>query len=181
MASQVVWGIGATFISGAAEAWIADEIGPDVASHAYLRAAQVGRFTGLLGIGLSVALGSIQLAVPIVVGGALFLVLAGFLLLFMPEQGFQPMPPEERHSWRALTRTLRDGVRLVRVRPALVIVLFSSLFYGMFSEGADRLWRAHLLENFTLPALGSLDPIVWFGIINAVGMGLAILSTEVAR
>jgi DHA3 family tetracycline resistance protein-like MFS transporter len=27
--SQVIWGIGWTFISGAHDAWIADEIGPD--------------------------------------------------------------------------------------------------------------------------------------------------------
>lgn len=51
----------------------------------------------------------------------------------------------------------------------------------MFSEGVDRLWAAHILENFTLPPLGELEPVVWFGIINAGGMALSIATTEVAQ
>ncbi len=181
MVAQVVWGIGATFISGAADAWIADEMGPEAAGRAYLRAAQIGQVTGLVGIGLSAVLGSFQIALPIVLGGGLFVLLAGFLALFMPEEGFRPAPPEARRSWRGLTGTLREGGRLVRARPVLVIVLFISLLYGMFSEGVDRLWTAHILENFTLPPLGALEPVVWFGIINAVGMALSIATTEVAQ
>ena len=40
------------------------------------------------------------------------------------------------------------------------------------------MWTAHLLDNFTLPALGQLDEIVWFGIISAVGTPLSLLITE---
>ena len=36
LAAQVIWGLGATFISGALEAWIADEVGEERAGHAYL-------------------------------------------------------------------------------------------------------------------------------------------------
>jgi MFS transporter, DHA3 family, tetracycline resistance protein len=42
-----------------------------------------------------------------------------------------------------------------------------SLVAGAAGEGFDKLWEAHLLLDFTLPALGSLQPVVWFGIINA--------------
>src|SRR5689334_6046268 len=56
LAAQVVWGVGATFVSGAAEAWLADETSEDVAAAGYLRGAQLGQVAGLLGIGVSVAL-----------------------------------------------------------------------------------------------------------------------------
>ncbi|MGH9174684.1 MAG: MFS transporter, partial [Vicinamibacterales bacterium] len=67
--SQVICGIGFTFLSGAEEAWIADEIGEERAGHAYVRGSQVGRVGSLAGIPIAIALGSVDLALPIVVGG----------------------------------------------------------------------------------------------------------------
>jgi DHA3 family tetracycline resistance protein-like MFS transporter len=63
----------------------------------------------------------------------------------------------------------------------LLIILGIGLFYGLYSEGYDRLWTKHLLETFTLPLLGDLEPVVWFGIINAMGMLLSLGGTEIAR
>src|SRR5579863_4708551 len=68
--SQVIWGIGISFTSGAQEAWISDEIGEDRAAHAFLRASQAGVLSSLIGAGISVVLGSIRINLPIVVGGA---------------------------------------------------------------------------------------------------------------
>src|SRR4051794_13324368 len=64
LGAQVVWGIGATFVSGALEAWLSDETSEEVASPAYLRAAQVSHATSLVGIGASVALAAIGGAPP---------------------------------------------------------------------------------------------------------------------
>ncbi len=182
--SQVIWGIGITFISGALDAWISDEIGVDRAGRAYLRGAQVGQFAALFGIALSVALGSIVLQAPVVIGGALFVALAVFLLLVMPEEGFAPIPVEERRSWQQIRGqmggTARDALRLLRLRPALLGIMAISLIYGAYSEGFDRLWQAQLIEAFTLPALGQMAFVVWFGIIGAVSMLLSIGVTEVA-
>jgi len=41
LVAQVIWGLGATFLSGATQAWISDEIGDSAASRAFLRASQV--------------------------------------------------------------------------------------------------------------------------------------------
>jgi hypothetical protein len=89
--------------------------------------------------------------------------------------------PAERESWRAMGRTVKDGMRMVRVRPILLTILAISAVYGMAGEGFDRLWAPHLLENFTLPPLGQFEPVVWFGIIQAGGMLLTIGATEIAR
>mgnify|MGYP006183429285 CR=1 FL=1 len=45
--------------------------------------------------------------VAILGGGALFLLLGLFLLLFMPETGFEPAPQDERNSFGAVGQTLR--------------------------------------------------------------------------
>jgi len=50
LASQLVWGIGYTFTSGAYDAWLVDEVGQDQAGNAFMRGSQVGRLAGLLGI-----------------------------------------------------------------------------------------------------------------------------------
>jgi DHA3 family tetracycline resistance protein-like MFS transporter len=56
-----------------------------------------------------------------------------------------------------------------------------SIFYGLYSEALDRLWAAHLLKNFTLPTMGGLKAVTWFGIIGMAGMLLSMLSTEIVR
>jgi DHA3 family tetracycline resistance protein-like MFS transporter len=180
--AQLLWGLGATFTSGATEAWLADEVGEAKAGPAYLRGAQMGQLGSLLGIVVSIALASLtQVNIPILVGGGLFLGLALFLIVVMPEQGFTPTPTGDRNSWHSMAQTLRSGVGLVRTSPLLLTILGIGAIYGMFSEGLDRLWTAHLLHNFTLPSLGWFEPIVWFGIIDGVAMLISILTTELAR
>lgn len=178
--AQVLWGIGYTFTSGAEQAWIADEVGEEKAGDAFVRASQIGRIGGLIGIPLSVGLASVHVTLPIVLGGALFAALALVLALIMPENGFAPTPRDERETCRTLTRTFTDGVRLVRGRAILVTFLGVSVFYGLYSEALDRLWAAHLLD-IGLPGLGPLEPVAWFGIISALAMLLSLGATELVR
>jgi DHA3 family tetracycline resistance protein-like MFS transporter len=178
--AQVLWGIGHTFTSGATEAWITDEIGEDKVGRVFMRASQIGGIVGLVGIGLSVLLASIHIQLPIILGGISFIGLAVFLMLFMPENGFTPTPPAERESWQEMKNTLRDGVRLTRARPILLTILGIGLFFGLYSEGFDRLWTPHLLHDFVLPSFGGLQPVVWIGALEAVSSLLSIGATQIA-
>ena len=178
--SQVIWGLGYTFTSGASEAWISDEIGEEAAAQAFVRGAQLGTVGGLLGIVVGIALASVQLNLPIVLGGALMIALAALLALWMPERGFKPLQREERSSWSAMATTLRAGIALLRQRPVLRIVLLVELVSGLYSEGFDRLWQKHILESYTLPTLRGIElqPVVWFGLFDLVGGLCAIGLTE---
>lgn len=179
--AQVLWGLGYTFTSGATDAWIADEVGEIEAGRAFLRGAQVDQIGSLIGVGAAVVLGSLAINLPIVAGGFAFVGLGVFLAVFMPETGFKPRPKTERNSWRSLANTFRSGARSVRARPVLITILIIGAIGGAASESFDRLWRKHLLDTFTFPALGSLQPVVWFGIIDAVAMLLSIAATEIVR
>jgi len=179
--SSAIAGLGYTLISGAEEAWIADEIGAERAGRLYLRGAQLGQVGAVFGIVASVALASIQLQIPIILAGCLQISLAGFLALAMPEAGFHRALRSERASWRALGATLGQGVRLVRLRPVLLTIFGITAFWGMASEGVDRLSPDHFLTDFSLPAIGTLDPIYWFGAMGIGGMLLSIAGNEVVR
>lgn len=181
LVGQVVAGLGYTFLSGATSAWIVDEIGLERAGRAFLRGAQAEQIFAFCGIFVSVALASVSLQLAIVCGGILLVLLAAFLALLMPESGFQRRPASDRESWRRFIATFRAGFNLVRARQILLLIALAAIIHGAFSEGFDRLWITHLLQNFSLPPLGQFDEIVWFGIISAVSMPLSLALTEVLR
>jgi len=178
---QVVWGIGATFSSGALEAWVADELGEEQAGRAYLRASQVSSIAAFFGAGLSVALASVRLNLGIQVGALGMMVIGAFLLLAMPEDGYTPTPREDRTTWQQMGHTFREGIGAVRARPALITIFTIVAIYAAFSEGFDRLATAHLLQSFTLPALGPLKPVAWFGLISVVSTLLSLGPMEFLR
>jgi DHA3 family tetracycline resistance protein-like MFS transporter len=99
----------------------------------------------------------------------------------MPEEGFAPVPPEDRTTWGLMLETVRDARAMVRRQPVLLVLLGMALFYGLYSEGFDRLWTPHLLENFALPLVDVVEPVVWFGVIRGVLLLVSLAATEVAR
>jgi DHA3 family tetracycline resistance protein-like MFS transporter len=179
--AQVLWGLGYTFTSGATQAWVGDELGPEGAGRAFLRGAQLAQAGGLAAIPVSVALGRMDLALPIVLGGLCMIGLAAFLALAMTEEHFTPTPREERSTWGMMLKTARDARRAMRRQPLLLSLLGIGLFYGLYSEGFDRLWTPHLLQNFTFPLVGALEPVVWFGIIDAALRVISLGATELAN
>jgi len=178
---QALFGIGSSLADGAEQAWIADEVGEERVGRIFLLSSQIGLLGGLVGALVSVGLASIRLNLPVILGGICTVILAVFLIAFMPENGFHPTPKAERQSWRQMSTTFRDGLRVVRGRPVLIIILLIALFYGLYSEGFDRLSAAHFLTNFTFPVLWSFKSVVWFGLFSVVGTLLSLISTEVVR
>jgi len=144
----------------------------------YLRASQVEQGASLLGIASSVALARWGLQAPILTGALIILATGIFLIIAMRETSFVPAARTERNSWKATLVTVRDGMRTIRRSPFLVTFVLIALFAGMSSEGYDRLWEAHLLENIPFPALLDLQSTTWFGIIAALSSVLSIVVTE---
>ena len=177
--AQVLWGLGYTFTSGATEAWIADEVGEARAGDAFLRGSQAGTLGGLVAIPFSVAVGTLSVRLPILIGGGLLIGLALFLALTMTEEGFSPTPPEERTTWGLMLKTVGDARQLTRRQPVLLVLLAIGFFYGLYSEGVDRLWTPHLLDNFNAPF--AVEPVIWFGALQAVAALLSLAATEFAR
>jgi DHA3 family tetracycline resistance protein-like MFS transporter len=179
--AQVLWGFGYTFTSGATQAWIVDEVGEKRAGEAFLRGSQAAQAGDLLAVPISIVLGSMAIALPIVLGGALMILLAAFLALAMPEEGFRPTPVEDRTTLGLMLKTVRDARQVTRRQPVLLALLGVGLFFGLYSEGLDRLWTAHLLQDFAMPWIEVVEPVVWFGLIRAVLLVISLVATEIIQ
>jgi len=168
--AMLVCAVGYTCLSGAGQAWLADEVGESAAAPLYLAGSQAGRGGGLAGIPLAAGLATWDLQVPIVLGGVLLLGLALWLRLYMPEQGFTPAPAGERQTWRALTSTFRHGVGEVHRSRVLTGLMLAALLFGASGEALDRLKDFLLVKEVGLP--GGLSAATWFA-------GLAFVTTAV--
>ena len=143
--AQVIWGLGYTFTSGATQAWITDEIGEEPANKLFLRATQVGLTASLFGMGAAALIGGSNVALPILVG-AIGVILIGVTLIFiMPETGFHPTPREDRNNWQHMGHTFNQGMKVVRSQPRLMNIVGVGLFFGLYSEGFDRLQQHRVL------------------------------------
>jgi MFS transporter, DHA3 family, tetracycline resistance protein len=181
LAAEMVRAVGEAFLSGATEAWLADEAGEENIGPIFIRSGQISRVVNIAGTLGVVAMASWQLNLPILMAGGLYLALGVFLALFMSEHGFKPEPRQERSNWQIMFATFRQGTRVVRTSTILIVVLLISAVWGISSEGYDRLWEAHLLNNITFPVLGDLQPVVWFGVISIIGSLLSLVVTEANR
>ena len=106
--SQLIWGFGYTFISGASDAWIVDEIGNERATKAFVQGERISIVTGFIALWVSIGLGIIRLNLPHWIGGSTLIILSLILFVIMPEDGFTAVPKEERETWRDLFKTLGE-------------------------------------------------------------------------
>jgi MFS transporter, DHA3 family, tetracycline resistance protein len=175
IALWAAWGLAYTFTSGAEQAWIADEVGADKVGPVFLRAARWGQAGAVVGLLLQVAVGTQSLRAGVILGGV-FTILCGLgCIVFMHETGFRRRPRAERASALAEMRTTAvTGARYAWAAPVIVLLAGVEVFMGASSEAFDRLKEAHFLRDVGLPAVGSLDPVVWFGIFWLAGMLLNI-------
>ena len=164
---QVILGLGFTFRSGALEAWLADEIGEDRAAATYLRGTQLSQLGFLLGIPIGVYAATVDLQAPMLVGGALHLLLALAVALTMSERGFVPHPTT---GWSAAGTTALAGVRAIRGRPVLIAIVAITVIGGASGESLDRFNPLIFLDEVGLPGGDGANEAIWFGVFTAGGM-----------
>jgi MFS family permease len=177
LAAQVVWGIGYTFTSGAIEAWIAGEVGEERLTHVFLRGQRFALTAMILGSVAAGAVGVLDLRLPMLLAGAGYVVLALVLVAVMREPGFTPAAAGGRLTFGQMRDTLTAGLRQARRRPLVRSFLLISLLAGLSGEAFDRLWTAHVLDSFTLPAVfGISSAAAWFAAFAIVGqlIGLGV-------
>jgi DHA3 family tetracycline resistance protein-like MFS transporter len=182
LGSNVLWGIGYTFTSGATEAWITDEIGEDAVGPVFLRSGQMWMVGGLAGTLASVSLGLIHIQLPMVLAGIGMILLAGTLVFLMPERHMHVTPKEERSSFGHMLHTAREGLKVARQRQVARTVILVMLIVGLASEAFDRLNTPSILNRFDFPELfGTDDPVIWFGAAGIVGTLLGLAASEVFK
>jgi MFS family permease len=195
ISAEIIRGVGETFKSGATDAWITDEVGADKVGELFARSGQVSQVCSLVGVLLSILLASLyNYQTAILLGATLYILLHAYLCFAMPETGFvrpaRAVGAARRDALResigSMLGTLRTGLGVVRATPVLLLLILAEAIRGAASEGYDRLAEAHILTSFnlpvlSLPAVGQLDPIAWFGVFEIVGTVLGVTVMEVVR
>ncbi|WP_214833287.1 MFS transporter [Exiguobacterium mexicanum] len=171
--ASALWGIGWTFISGAEQAWIADEMGNDGLEQVFLRGAQYSSLGRFVGIGLAVLLAEVtSVQMTIVLAGGMLVMLAIIAWRVLPETRFEPITRADTSNLAQAKRTVRYGYTHIRGNSILVGLAAITLVWGLASEGFDRLWGAHLIETFQLSEQAA---VYWFGLFYAVAFLLNML------
>jgi len=179
MIGQAFLGSGWTFFSGAAEAWIAGEVGDDRAARAIVRGQQANLGLAIVGGFAGAGLATIELNLPILAAGTSYVALGLVLLATMPETGF--VRGEHASRVAALTSTFRGGTKAIRGNRVLLVILAATFLTGAASEGLDRLWEAHLYTDYRLPGLGSLSQLYWFAIVGGIATALSVAALSASR
>ncbi|MDI2586369.1 MFS transporter [Psychrobacillus sp. NEAU-3TGS] len=152
--AQVAWGIGYTFTSGSLQAWIADEVGEEQASLAFIKGAKAGNLGQVIAIPLSILTGLYMINLPIVIGGLCMFGLAIYLILFMKEENFKPLDKTEgTSSWKSMKVSMGKIIFHTRTSFIIRMLFLIALFIGFYSEGFDRLWMSHFFDVSNLVAL----------------------------
>ncbi len=177
--SNVLWGVFATFQSGADVAWLTDEVGEEEARTLYVRGDQVWHIGALIGIVAGVAIAFASVRAAILVGAVGFILVGIWTVLVMPEERFVRQERVEGYSVvKALSSTFRSGVAEVRHHHVLGLILVVALLYGMATEGWDRLSSLHVLTGVGLDPTAEPRTLVTLGVFEAVGLlvGLGMLT-----
>ena len=121
IAAWALWGFGYTFMSGAYEAWITDEVGAENVGPVFLRGTRLAYLGALLGLPAQVAVALVSLRAAVVAGGVLTFLAGLACVALMPQTGFRRRPRAERGSaLRELGSVAASGGRYVRAQPILL-------------------------------------------------------------
>jgi DHA3 family tetracycline resistance protein-like MFS transporter len=182
---EIILGIGFTFLSGAHQAWIADEVGVEEANPVYVRTAQLSTWLWAGAVPLSVLLSAWHVSLPILLAGVALMILSLLLLRLMPETGFQPRRRVGALNLKSIGHEMKTtylgGVRAIRGRPLLITILVITAFYGIVGLGFQRLWLLHFNEDIGFPGTFGLNPVEWFGVLRVASALVSVVVLEVLR
>lgn len=175
--AQIIWGLGYTFISGALDAWVSDEIVHKELEAVILTGQQYSSLFNILGIIAAMLVGIISVQLSIIVS-AILLILGGiWIKQYMLEINFKPVKHEST-SLRKYMKQFGNGIKHIKNNQILFIMLFVYIAYGLYSEGIDRLYELHILQSYQLDGVLGIQPIIAIGLVNGI---VAILGIIVLR
>lgn len=179
--ASFIWGLGWTCLSGAHEAWLADEVGESEAGRLYLAGQKLASYGAFVGILIAVVSGSVDIRYPYLLSGVLFVAWGIFAWWGMLETRFAPVLEAHVGHLAGMGQAFIAGIGTIRSSPTLLLLLLVGVVIGTFSEGYDRLSTAHLLRSFEFPRPFGFEPVVIFGALGIVGNLMSIGAVRITE
>jgi MFS family permease len=177
VATQILWGIGWSFASGADVAWVTDELErPDQIGRVLAAAArweQLGAVCGLVGFGLLAAV--IGRGTTMVAAGTSMIALGLYVLARFTERRFTPA---HSRRWQRSMAIFRSGVALARHDHEILLVLIATVLINGAAEAYGRLFPKRLVD-LGLPE--RFDSIIWFTVLGIAGYAVGALTLRIVE
>lgn len=165
--SQLVLGFGYTFISGALDSWISDEVKADALEHTIITGSQLYALLSILGIVLAAVIGVIDIRLSIYVGAFILIGLGFISIIYMKEDHFVKHKSDDSPVKQYFSQFIK-GFSHIKNHKTLRIMFVIILFYGLYSEGIDRTYELNILDGLNFRILWDLPPIWILSIVNAI-------------
>ena len=175
LAGWALWGFGVTFMSGAFEAWITDEVGAENVGRVFVRGLQAGYAAGIVGLLLWIGLATVSLQGAVIADGAVTLAVGLLAIPFMRETGFR----RHAHGRGAGLQKARDGARLVRGRPSCCSSSRRRSSPAPTPRASTGSGRPTSSATSGLPAFFGLSDLWWFAVLGVGAMLLGLLVSNV--
>jgi MFS family permease len=172
--TQVLWGLGWAFSTGADVAWIVDELDrPERIARVLTARARwdlLGGATGLVAFGvLGWAAG---LATAIVVSGAAMALVGLFVAARFAEDNFIPA---REQRWRASLSIFRRGVTLARRDHEILLVLVATTILN--GAGVITWLFPKQLINLGFPS----NPLLWYTALGILASAVGVVALQIVQ
>ncbi len=178
--AQVIWGFGYTFISGALQSWISDETHEENLGKTIITGGQCYTLMSIVGILFAAIFGSNNIRFALYLAAAITVFLGLINIRFMKEENFTRVEHRET-MWKTYINQFTDGFKHIRKHHVLKVMIVIMLFYGLYSEGIDRTYEIHILNDLGFRTMIDLSPIWILSIINALIVILGFILMQISK
>ena len=178
--AQIIWGLGYTFISGALDSWVSDETNNENIEHTMITGSQFYSIFSFVGIILAAVIGMFNIRFALYFAGGIFLLLGVINLSFMKERHFHKVPHDES-IWKAYITHFTKGLTHIKTNKVLRVMFVIMLFFGLYSEGIDRTYELHILDNLDFRSMFDVAPIWILSTVNAVIAFFGFILLHIAK
>ena len=170
--AEAITAIGMTFITGAFDAWLVDELSfhgfSGQTRWIFSRSQQAGKIASLGGAFVGALMGGMNLALPWVASGITMIATALVASATMSEQSFVPRPYSFAAGWRQIWTTWKTGTAYARESKAVRFLIVMSAIQSVGFMAPNMQWTPWFKG-----LLGSSTDLgfVWWGIALMLMLG----------
>ncbi|QWB96166.1 MFS transporter [Mycoplasmatota bacterium] len=178
--AQVIWGFGYTFISGALQSWVSDETQEKNLNKTIITGSQFYTVASIIGILGAALIGKTDIRIALYGSAGIVMILGVINMFFMTEKHFIKTPHQET-MWKTYIHQFSKGLKHIRRHRVLSVMMVILLFFGLYSEGIDRTYEIHILNDLDFRTLIDLSPIWILSIINALIVVLGFILMQLTK
>lgn len=178
--AQVLWGFGYTFISGALQSWMSDEMQNKDLSKTVITGTQINIALSIVGIMGAAILGNGEIKYALYGAAALMVLLGIFNICLMKEEHFTKHD-HDRHIFASYIKQFNQGFKHIKEHHILKVMFIVMLFFGLYSEGIDRTYEIHILNHLDFRSLFDVSAIWILSIINTLIVVLGFILMQVTK